>query len=219
MEERFENKFIFTRGCKKNYNLLLVNCFLKKEYENRVVNSIYYDTSDLDNLYQNINGFPNRVKYRIRWYNEINNTEVFFEKKIKSGLVTKKQKFNLGFFKNYVSLQDFLHSKEFAKKIISFTDHYLMQVLRVSYKREYWGDFEKKLRVTFDNQILAQKIYLNKFNNRFFELDFDILELKYKIKDHEYIKNKIKQANFNLRNQKFSKYVRSFLLLSDIGLH
>ena len=112
-----------------------------------------------------------------------------------------------------------MHSKEFAKKIISFTDHYLMQVLRVSYKREYWGDFEKKLRVTFDSQILTQKIYLNKFNNRFFELDFDILELKYKIADHQYIKNKIKQANFNVRNQKFSKYVRSFLLLSDIGLH
>ena len=62
MEERFENKFIFTRGCKKSYNLLLVNCFLKKEYENRVVNSIYYDTSDLDNLYQNINGFPNMIQ-------------------------------------------------------------------------------------------------------------------------------------------------------------
>lgn len=219
MEERFENKFIFTRGDKKNYNLLIINCFLKKEYKNRIVNSIYYDNHKLDSLYQNINGFSTRAKYRIRWYNEINNTQVFFEKKIKLGLITKKQKINLGSFQNYISLQNFLYSKEFEKKIISFTDQELMQVLRVSYKREYWEDFEKKLRVTFDSQILAQKIYQNKFNNSFFEIDSDILELKYKIKDHEFVKNKIKQANFNLRNQKFSKYVRSFLLLSDIGLH
>lgn len=219
MEERFENKFIFTRGDKKNYNLLIINCFLKKEYKNRIVNSIYYDNHKLDSLYQNINGFSTRAKYRIRWYNEINNTQVFFEKKIKLGLITKKQKINLGSFQNYISLQNFLYSKEFEKKIISFTDQDLMQVLRVSYKREYWEDFEKKLRVTFDSQILAQKIYQNKFNNSFFEIDSDILELKYKIKDHEFVKNKIKQANFNLRNQKFSKYVRSFLLLSDIGLH
>lgn len=219
MEERFENKFIFTRGDKKNYNLLIINCFLKKEYKNRIVNSIYYDNHKLDSLYQNINGFSTRAKYRIRWYNEINNTQVFFEKKIKLGLITKKQKINLGSFQNYISLQNFLYSKEFEKKIISFTDQDLMQVLRVSYKREYWEDSEKKLRVTFDSQILAQKIYQNKINNSFFEIDSDILELKYKIKDHEFVKNKIKQANFNLRNQKFSKYVRSFLLLSDIGLH
>ena len=85
MEERFENKFIFTRGDKKNYNLLIINCFLKKEYKNRIVNSIYYDNHKLDSLYQNINGFSTRAKYRIRWYNEINNTQVFF--KIRGGVM------------------------------------------------------------------------------------------------------------------------------------
>ena len=65
MEERFENKFIFSRGDEKNFRSLITNGFLRKLYENRVVNSIYYDTITLDNLYHNINGSNNRVKYRV----------------------------------------------------------------------------------------------------------------------------------------------------------
>ena len=99
MEERFENKFIFSRGDEKNFRSLVTNGFLRKLYENRIVNSIYYDTIALDNLYHNINGSDNRVKYRVRWYNQINNSEVFFEKKIKSGLITKKKKIQKFFLK------------------------------------------------------------------------------------------------------------------------
>ena len=53
----------------------------------------------------------------------------------------------------------------------------------------------------------------------FFEIDSDILEMKYDLIESNFVKNKIKQTNFNLRNQKFSKYVRSFLLLSEMGFH
>ena len=215
MEERFENKFIFSQGDQKNFRLLIANGFLRKLYESRVVNSIYYDTITLDNLYHNINGSNNRVKYRVRWYNQVNNSEVFFEKKIKLGLVTKKQKISLGFFSTHSLLKKYLQSKEFLKKINSITTQNLIEVLTVSYERAYFGDFEKKLRVTFDTKIKTQKKYIGTF----FELDSDILELKYDLTEFDFVKNKIKQTNFNLRNQKFSKYVRSFLLLSEMGFH
>ena len=215
MEERFENKFIFSRGDEKNFRSLVTNGFLRKLYENRIVNSIYYDTIALDNLYHNINGSDNRVKYRVRWYNQINNSEVFFEKKIKSGLITKKKKISLGFFSSHFLLRKYLKSENFLKKINTYTTQNLIEVLAVSYERAYFGDFEKKLRVTFDTKIKTQKRNMDTF----FEIDSDILELKYDLTESNFVKNKIKKTNFNLRNQKFSKYVRSFLLLSEMGFH
>lgn len=219
MEQRYENKFIFSKGIQKNFKLLIINGFFRKLHENRIVNTIYYDTSDLDSLYQNINGSGYRVKYRVRWYNQINNSEVFFEKKIKSGLITKKQKTSLGFFKNYLELRKYLHSDFFIRDIIKINNENLFEILTVSYQRSYFIDFKKKLRVTYDTKIKTQKKNIENSKNKFFDLDSEILELKYALEDFEYVKNKLKQTQFNLRNQKFSKYVRSFLLLSDIGFH
>ena len=95
MEQRIEKKFVFLPGDKKKIDLLIIEGFFKKLYKNRRVNSIYYDTNDLDCLWDNINGFSNRDKYRVRWYNEINNSEVFFEKKKKINQITQKTKINL----------------------------------------------------------------------------------------------------------------------------
>lgn len=219
MEKRFENKFIFTKGDNYQFKKLLFNGHFKKIYNNRTISSIYYDNFNLDNLYNNINGTNYRVKYRVRWYNEIKNSEVFFEKKIKIGLITQKEKISLGFFFNLDELKKYLSSKNFEKKICNICKDNLKEILIVRYKREYWGDFEKKLRLTYDTEIMAGKNTTNKYYSSFFEIDNNILELKYKPSDNLYIKNKIKECQFNLRNQKFSKYVRCFTLLSDLGFH
>ncbi len=81
MEQRIEKKFPFLPGDKKKIDIFKIQGFFKKLYTNRRVNSIYYDTFDLNCLWDNINGLSNRDKYRVRWYNTINNSEVFFEKK------------------------------------------------------------------------------------------------------------------------------------------
>tara|TARA_B110000977_G_scaffold187144_1_gene253922 strand:+ start:49 stop:708 length:660 start_codon:yes stop_codon:yes gene_type:complete len=219
MEQRHENKFIFTKGDQINFKSLIINGYFRKLHENRIVNSIYYDNVDLDSLYQNINGSNYRVKHRVRWYNQVSNSEVFFEKKIKSGLITKKQKISLGFFKNYFELSKYLHSNFFIKDIVNFTSENLIEVLTVSYQRAYFSDYKKKLRATYDTDIKTQKKNIKNKKNSFFNLDSEILELKYGLKDFEYVKNKIKQTEFNQRNQKFSKYVKSFLLLSEMGFH
>ena len=84
MEQRIEKKFVFLPGDKKKIDLLKIEGFFKKIYFNRRVNSIYYDTIDLNCLWDNINGYSNRNKYRVRWYDKIQNSEVFFEKKKKN---------------------------------------------------------------------------------------------------------------------------------------
>ena len=45
------------------------------------IEKIYFDNESLKNVWDNINGFSNRVKIRLRWYNNLNNTEVYLEEK------------------------------------------------------------------------------------------------------------------------------------------
>ena len=219
MEQRIEKKFVFLPGDNKKVDLLIIEGFFKKLYKNRRVNSIYYDTNDLDCLWDNINGFSNRDKYRVRWYNEINNSEVFFEKKKKINQITQKTKINLGKFKNQDHLNKFLESKDFVNGIFKITTLNLKKILNVSYNRDYYIDNKKKLRITLDKKIITHKNFDRKFNSNFASIDHNILEFKYLNKDSRYIREKINNLKFNFRNQKFSKYVQSFLLLGEIGLH
>ena len=217
MEQRIEKKFVFLPGDKKKIDLLKIEGFFKKIYFNRRVNSIYYDTIDLNCLWDNINGYSNRNKYRVRWYDNIENSEVFFEKKTKINQTTQKIKVSLGKFKDKESLNIFLKTNEFVNKIFDITTLNLVQVLNVSYDRDYYIDTENKLRITFDQKITAHQNSYGKFFKNFVDLNNNILEFKYLNENSEYVRNKMYKLNFNVRNQKFSKYVQSFMILNEMG--
>ena len=163
MEQRLEKKFIFLPGDNKKIETLKIEGFFKKIYNKRKVNSIYYDTIDLNCLWDNINGFSNRDKYRVRWYDDINDSEVFFEKKKKINQATQKTKISLGKFKNHKDLNIFLKSKNFINSIFKITTLNLVQVLTVSYNRDYYIDNKNKLRITFDENIRLIKILKGTF--------------------------------------------------------
>ena len=74
--------------------------FLKKNerkiveiYEPRIVTSLYFDTINFDNYYDNIDGVSDRVKHRIRWYNDffLNSKDAVFEIKRRKGLLVNKE--------------------------------------------------------------------------------------------------------------------------------
>ena len=46
---------------------------LKKIYQDRVVNSIYYDEKNLTFANDNLIGISERIKTRLRWYNDDSN--------------------------------------------------------------------------------------------------------------------------------------------------
>ena len=190
MEQRVEKKFVFLPGDRKKIDLLIIEGFFKKIYSNRSVNSIYFDTYNLDCLWDNINGFSNRDKFRVRWYNKLNNSDVFFERKKKINQITQKTKVKLGNFKDQKDLNKFLNSKEFIKKIFKITTLNLKKTLKVSYNREYYIDSHKKLRITLDNKIITTKDFNLKFNSNFISLDHNILEFKYSNDDSGYVKKK-----------------------------
>ena len=79
-ESRIEKKFVFLEG-DDSYKYFLISGMFKKIYFERTVNSIYIDNENFRNVWDNINGFSQRSKYRIRWYNHIKNSKVFFEEK------------------------------------------------------------------------------------------------------------------------------------------
>ena len=108
MEQRLEKKFVFLPGDNKKFELFKIEGFFKKIFFKRRVNSIYYDTIDLNCLWDNINGFSNRDKFRVRWYDNIDNSEVFFEKKKKINQTKQKKKISLGYFKEQNNLNKFL---------------------------------------------------------------------------------------------------------------
>ena len=217
MEQRIEKKFVFLPGDKKKIDLLKIEGFFKKIYYNRRVNSIYYDTIDLNCLWDNINGYSNRNKYRVRWYDKIQNSEVFFEKKTKINQTTQKIRVSLGKFKDNESLNNFLKTNEFINKIFDITTLNLVRVLNVSYDRDYYICTENKLRITFDQKITTHQNSDGKFFKNFVDLNNNILEFKYLNENSEYVRNKMYNLNFNVRNQKFSKYVQSFMVLNEMG--
>ena len=110
----------------------------------------------------------------------------------------------------------FLNSDKFQKNFLSKYRYNLKNILKVSYKRSYFIDPKKKIRVTLDQNIAVNKKYIN---NKFgISLDKNIIELKYNVVDSNYCNELILNSKLENRNKKYSKYVQSFIEMNESGL-
>ena len=204
---RLEKKFVFYQG-DVSFKYFILSSMLKEAFPKRIVNSIYLDTPELNDIWDNINGFGIRKKIRIRWYNQINNSEVFIEEKRKINNICDKKVHSLGIFKDYSDLTKYISGEKYLeKKIILDKKLNLKKTMFIQYNREYYELPNNKLRLTIDNNLKVFNIY----PSNFISFDKTIIELKYKIKDTKFINNFIYNHGLNNRNQKFSKYVNSFI--------
>src|SRR5688572_29998156 len=92
---RYERKFLITNYSYKDVLQILKfhpACF-SEIFEERSINNIYFDTPGLLHYYDNIEGSPDRLKVRIRWYGELFGPvdKPVLEYKIKKGLMGKKE--------------------------------------------------------------------------------------------------------------------------------
>ena len=95
---RIERKWVVPTN---NYNKLIKNITsynigFKKSFEDRYVNSIYFDFPILESAKENFYGLANKRKFRVRWYGSkyfINNP--ILEIKKKNGWINKKILINL----------------------------------------------------------------------------------------------------------------------------
>ena len=220
---RYERKFLLDKISINSLEDLNIynSANLYEKYQERNVNSIYFDTNNYSLAYENIEGVLNRLKIRIRYYGNSNNLNApKLEIKSKYGNVGKKEIFNLcseEIYKNNFSLS-FLKEKKLLESSKYNLIKSLNPILKVSYKRNYFLSSCNRFRFTLDRNINFKTFNINNVeeslnHENLIHLNKNILELKYSIY-HENEASKLVQ-NLPSRLSSTSKYV---IALNYLGL-
>jgi hypothetical protein len=157
-----------------------------KEYPDRWVNNVYFDTYDYEAYSSNLSGESSRRKIRYRWYGE---------KTLDCGQVEIKNKRNYFGWKNTYHLTKNPYQKgDTWKRVIENitsdlpknSKHLLklnnFPVIINRYYRSYFISMDEKIRVTIDtNQSVYDQRYkpLPNFSNKSNQIDTFVLEVKF----------------------------------------
>lgn len=185
----------------------------KEIYYKRIVNSIYFDSFDLQYYSDNVMGVDRRLKVRIRWYGNLFGF-------IESPTLEIKLKHNLHVGKLLYPLKSFTLDKSFSIDVIYklINESSLSEALRMhlmplkfsllnSYTRKYFLSSNKMFRVTVDVGMQAYKLLSrqNNFLSKSTDYNNIILELKYNKPYDKFVESIT--SSFPFRMTKSSKYV------------
>jgi len=162
---RFERKFfVLPRNIGFAHALLRQVCRPDREYPEGEVNSLYFDTPDLDQYMRSAAGEFRKDKVRIRWYGEPGNHQemvpVFLELKSRQGFASSKQRRRL-----LVSAQQLEPGRlgagiadgttliETLAGFGHFPSDPLQPIIVVSYWRYRFNEMLTGMRVSFDCNI------------------------------------------------------------------
>ena len=135
------------------HNIILKNNF-KKQFNDRIVNSIYFDSSDYEDYHESIDGTVPRKKIRLRWYDNDFNLRSKNYVEIKKTLDNSKDKLVKTLPKeinNNNKLKNYFNSIYNYRKIVT---------VLVSYRRSYFVDNFGN-RVTIDRSLKYFKLNEN----------------------------------------------------------
>ena len=212
-ENRVEKKFVLGKF-KDDFikKFLSVNGFIK-QYPDREISSVYLDTKNYDFARDNINGISERKKIRFRWYNN-DETKIFFEEKNKKNFQVYKEIKEIELSSEKKDLVNKLKEFFFTKETKNNKFNYKF-ILKTNYHRSYWISDDKKFRATIDTEINASS--LKNFLKPIYLPD-TVLEFKFLPKYEKEFRYFFNSKSYQLRSQKYSKYIRSFLALENSGL-
>ena len=199
MSFRKEKKYRLSLSEQKILKSQLLKNGMKHLHPKRIINSIYFDTRNLDFHLNSEEGVLPRKKIRIRWYNN-NISQSQLETKVSS--VEGRFKTSKPFKKNIL----------LNKRNLQITDKnygILKPKVLISYKREYF--LFENIRLTFDTDIKYEN--LQSINNCIMIERECVMEVKsnYKTGD-DYI---LKLVNYP--TSRFSKYSRGIIHLNNIN--
>jgi len=210
---RYERKWVYRN---KDYlqlinSLLRSNFFFRYQFQNRKVNSIYFDDNKFSSIIENLDGINNKKKIRVRWYgltNVIVNPVI--EIKTKRGFQNEKKIISLKSFKNNNSL-DYKFLKNLTQKVneVIKSKKFYFPILSTHYNREYFISNNFNIRATVDHDL--ESVFIkneSEFSMKKKFLSECILELKYSTHLDEIVRLNLKQMT--LRLSKNSKYINSF---------
>ncbi|MDX5584870.1 MAG: VTC domain-containing protein [Aureibaculum sp.] len=218
---RYERKFFISELSKYEIEAIvkLHPSMFDEIYYERNINNIYFDSFDMTNFFDNVDGLSQRVKFRIRWYGELLGfiEKPVLEVKIKQGQLGGKLHYPLESF-----ILDEHLTNDKMRKIISTAKipdelKYRMMSLNFTllncYTRKYFQSKDKKYRITIDSDMkYVQLSHLyNSYLNELVDYSNNILELKYDKEDDEGAR--IITGYFLFRMTKSSKYVTGIEML------
>ena len=165
VETRIERKFfVLPQNIGLAYALLRQFCRLDNEYPEEQINSLYFDTEDLDEHLKSLSGDFRKNKVRIRWYHTLDDhsgeVPIYIELKSREGFASSKQRQKL------IIPQSRLEDKNLHTGIVPMTTlidvisgfgHFpempLHPVLRISYWRYRFTEISTGTRVALDCNI------------------------------------------------------------------
>jgi hypothetical protein len=226
---RQEKKYTFSLGNLSNVRKSIQDSkyAISKSYNNRYVNSIYLDSFNSLNYEENLTGLSKRSKARLRWYSDSpfskisRSTDIFFEIKIRTNLFGDKliHKINFPddlFYCDSISMMNYLR-QTLPVTFLPYIDHCSIFSLGVSYEREYYETFTKKIRATIDNNIKFARLnsfeVLNFKQLETYKVEYGILELKFPQNIYNEISN-IKFDGVEITSGRHSKYTVGLNLIN-----
>jgi hypothetical protein len=212
---RYERKMT-TESSRLHDVLLLIKshrALFRKQFPNRVINNIYFDTPSLTSYRDHVSGTARREKKRIRWYGSPEDiiSNPVLERKIKIGMVGEKLIEPLTPLK--VDLQgpwpipgEALSEANTYLHTVHWRLRALQPVVAIRYERYYFVSSDYKYRLTVDKNLeyfgLSSK---GKPQMRSLLPAPLIIELKY---DREFANDADTISNeFPFRIDRFSKYI------------
>jgi hypothetical protein len=213
-EARYELKIPLTKfeyeNIKKNF--INNNIFLFKTFNDREVESLYFDDVNKKAFSDNLIGLSNRSKYRIRHYFNYNNPEIFFEIKEKKNKLTLKKRYKLKknifnyFYSNnlFFTKKAFRNREEFFNQKINFIikRKKLFPEILIKYNRKYFS--YKDIRITIDKNMKYKKILFSN-NSQYLPMKaYAVLEIKAEQK-FDYQMSEIINI-LDVKTKKYSKF-------------
>ncbi len=212
---RYERKFLVTHLTENEIESIIKGhiALFSEIYSSRYINNIYFDSINLQNYFDSVDGISDRTKIRIRWYGKLFGviSNPILEFKVKAGQLNKKSSFILKSFRldcdfKISSIFETIDSSDMPKNIKQKIKLY-QPVLLNRYRRKYFQSFDKNYRITIDKNLSYYKI--NKHTNNFLNKSVDhlskIVELKYHSSKDSYAEAIVSSLPFRLN--KNSKYV------------
>lgn len=217
---RLERKFPF-----QNHQISLAKLSIQTNpalftplFSPRWVHNIYFDSLNLNSFHENINGNSDRIKTRIRWYQDPNgqNSDPHLEFKIKNNLICTKKTSKLDpglmpfFIPTFVKNNAMIIAIKTIKDLHA-TGHYI-PILHNYYLREYYISANKKIRLTLDTNLSFENLNGQGVSPHIKNSDFSVIELKFSPNDANEIMNVPNCLPFRL--DKFSKFIEGVKLLN-----
>lgn len=140
MSFRKEEKFRLSLSDSKSLKFDLLNKGMKPLFPKRMINSIYFDTSDMSLFLASEEGVLPRKKIRVRWYD----SETIYKLEIKFSTFE-------GRFKTSKNFEDRSFKKNFHYQMHDPDIGIVKPIVHISYHREYYS--YKGVRLTFDSNI------------------------------------------------------------------